>query len=77
MPNLHEEIAGVVDNAHAPGCTDVEACGKSFEPIPTLDEHLQWVKDIDLISNIEIKSGVYYYEGLEDKVVKLAEKIWT
>ena len=42
-----------------------------FEPIPTFEEYCQWAKDQDLITNIEIKSGVYYYEELEEKTLEL------
>ena len=45
-----------------------------FEPIPTLEEYFQWVKDTDLVTNIEIKSGVYYYEELEEKTLALVRK---
>ena len=45
-----------------------------FEPIPTLEEYFQWVKDTELVTNIEIKSGVYYYEELEEKTLALVRK---
>ncbi len=45
-----------------------------FEPIPTLDEYCKWVKDTDLVTNIEIKSGVYYYEELEEKTLAMVRK---
>jgi glycerophosphoryl diester phosphodiesterase len=45
-----------------------------FEPIPTLEEYCQWVKDTSLVTNIEIKSGVYYYENLEEKTLELVKK---
>ena len=40
-----------------------------FEPIPTLEEYCRWVKDTNMVTNIEIKSGVYYYEELEEKTL--------
>lgn len=48
----------------------------TYEPqqIPTFEEYCQWVKDTDLVTNIEIKSGVYYYEGLEQKTLDLVRK---
>lgn len=45
-----------------------------FEPIPTLEEYCRWVKELDLVTNIEIKSGVYYYEELEEKTLELVRK---
>lgn len=45
-----------------------------FQPIPTFDEYCAWVKDQDLVTNIEIKSGVYYYEELEEKTLAIVKK---
>lgn len=45
-----------------------------FQPIPTFDEYCAWVKDQDLVTNIEIKTGVYYYEDLEEKTLELVKK---
>lgn len=45
-----------------------------FEAIPTLEEYFEWVQDYNLVTNIEIKSGVYYYEGLEEKTLELVRK---
>lgn len=45
-----------------------------FQKIPTFEEYCEWVKDTDLITNVEIKSGVYYYEELEEKTVALVQK---
>lgn len=44
------------------------------ERIPSLREYLEWVKNTDLITNIELKSGVYYYDGLEEKTVKMVRE---
>ncbi len=53
-----------------------EVCGGTygFEPIPAFEEYCIWAKDKDLITNIEIKTGVYYYEGLEEKTLELVRK---
>ena len=40
-----------------------------FQRIPTLREYLTWVKDTGLVTNIELKNSVYYYEHLEEKVM--------
>lgn len=45
-----------------------------FEPIPSFEEYCQWVKGTDLVTNIEIKSGVYYYEDLEEKTLAMVKK---
>lgn len=51
-----------------------DCCGKfpgmyDFQRIPTLQEYLEWVKDTGLLTNIELKNSVYYYENLEEKVI--------
>ncbi|HEX2927534.1 MAG TPA: glycerophosphodiester phosphodiesterase family protein [Ruminiclostridium sp.] len=43
--------------------------------IPTLEEVLQFVKKTDMTINIEIKSGIVIYEGIEEKAVSLVEKM--
>lgn len=42
-----------------------------FQKIPTLREYLELVKDRDIISNIELKTGVYEYPGIEQAVYDL------
>lgn len=44
-----------------------------FQCVPTFEEYCQWVKDTNLVTNVEIKSGVFYYEELEKKTLEL---IW-
>lgn len=41
--------------------------------IPTLEEVLELLRPTDLTINIECKTGVFFYPGLEKKVVKLVE----
>jgi glycerophosphoryl diester phosphodiesterase len=45
-----------------------------FNPIPSLEEYFSWVKDTGITTNIELKNGVVYYEGLEEKTVDLIKK---
>lgn len=45
-----------------------------FQGIPSFEEYCAWVKDENIITNIELKSGVYYYENLEAKAVELIRK---
>lgn len=42
--------------------------------IPTLAEVYDWVKHTDLTVNLELKNGVVDYEGLEEKVLRLADE---
>lgn len=43
------------------------------QKIPTLEEYLAWMASdaVHIITNIELKNSVYYYGGLERKVVDL------
>jgi glycerophosphoryl diester phosphodiesterase len=45
-----------------------------FNPVPSLDEYFAWVKDTGIVTNIELKNSVYYYEGLEEKTTALIKK---
>lgn len=38
------------------------------QEIMTLDEYFDLVKDLDFVSNIELKNSIYSYEGLEERV---------
>lgn len=58
---------------------------KGFLPrqtIPTLREYLEFIRTTKLITNIELKTGVFEYPGIEEKVVALVkefgleEQIW-
>jgi glycerophosphoryl diester phosphodiesterase len=45
-----------------------------FNPIPSLEEYFSWVKDTDITTNIELKNGEVYDEGLEEKTIDLIKK---
>ena len=42
-----------------------------FQRIPTLREYFELVKDCDIVSNIELKTGVFEYPGIEQAVYDL------
>ena len=42
--------------------------------IPLFEEYCQWAAGQELVTNIELKTGVYYYEGLEEKTLELVSK---
>jgi glycerophosphoryl diester phosphodiesterase len=42
-----------------------------FQKIPTLREYCEFAKDKDIVTNIEIKNGVYEYPGIEQAVYDL------
>ena len=45
-----------------------------FNPMPSLDEYLGWVKNTGIATNIELKNSRIYYEGLEEKTIELVIK---
>lgn len=49
--------------------------GYSKVKIPTLYELLEFARTTKMILNIEIKSGIVIYEGIEEKLVKLAAEM--
>ncbi len=58
---------------------------KGFFPrqtIPTLREYFDWLRTTKLITNIELKTSVFEYEGIEEKLIAmvkeygLEEQIW-
>ena len=42
-----------------------------FNPIPTFEEYVAWAKDLPLFTNVEIKNSVYYYDGLEETLIRV------
>lgn len=42
-----------------------------FQKIPTLREYFEFIKEKDLITNIELKTGVYEYPGIEKAVYEM------
>ena len=45
-----------------------------FQQIPTFEEYCAWAAGEKLITNVEIKSGVYYYENIEEKTLAMVRK---
>lgn len=45
-----------------------------FQTIPTLAEFLDFMKGTDLITNIELKTGIFEYPGIEETVINLVAK---
>jgi len=49
----------------------LNASPSGFEPIPTFKEYCEWVVQTKLVTNVELKSSVIYYKGLEQKVIEM------
>lgn len=45
-----------------------------FEPIPTFDEYCAWAAEAGVLTNIEIKTGRYYYEEIEKKIIDVVRR---
>lgn len=45
-----------------------------FNAILTLREYFEYVKDKDIISNVELKNSIINYPGMEEKVLELVEE---
>lgn len=45
-----------------------------FCQIPTFEEYCAWASDNHIFTNVEIKTGVYYYEDIEEKTLELVRK---
>lgn len=45
-----------------------------FENIPSFEEYCAWAAKQNVSTNIEIKTGIYYYEDIEKKVVDIIHK---
>lgn len=59
-----EELKGFNVNQYFPEYGNVT--------IPTLAEVYDLVRDMDMVINLELKNSVIFYEGLEEKVLRLA-----
>lgn len=46
----------------------------TFSGFQRCREYLTWVKDTGLVTNIELKNSVYYYEHLEEKVIDMVRE---
>ena len=41
------------------------------ERIPTFEEYCEWVKDTSLVTNVELKTSIVYYEDIEEKTAEM------
>ncbi len=53
---------------------DLPLTADGLHHIPTLSQYLEWARDKDFTTNIEIKSSVIFYPGMEEKVGYLIRK---
>ncbi len=43
-------------------------------PIPSFEQYCSYIRDKDIISNVEIKTNIRYYAGIEEELAKIVEK---
>ncbi len=48
--------------------------GLVFEPVPSFDEYCRWAAECGMSTNIEIKTGIYYYREIEEKTAEIIKK---
>jgi glycerophosphoryl diester phosphodiesterase len=44
------------------------------EPVPSLQELLEWIAPLPMLLNIELKNNIIEYDGLEEKVLQLLRR---
>lgn len=45
-----------------------------FQTIPTFEEYCRWVRQTNLVTNVELKTSIYYYKELEEKTMELVRR---
>ena len=45
-----------------------------FQEIPTLKEYFEYIKDFDVFTNVELKTNMFKYEGIQEKVWDLIKE---
>ena len=43
------------------------------ERIPSFEEYCEWVKDTSLVTNVELKTSIVYYEEIEEKTAEMVK----
>ncbi|MDC7245835.1 MAG: glycerophosphodiester phosphodiesterase [Sphaerochaetaceae bacterium] len=49
----------------------LNASKNDFETVPTFNEYCEWAAETHIVTNIELKSSVIYYKGLEQKTLDI------
>lgn len=68
------QASGWVKDLTARELSGSHLIGCEAEGVPTLSEYLELVQDLDVITNMELKTGVFEYSGIEEKVLELIER---
>jgi glycerophosphoryl diester phosphodiesterase len=76
---IHDEdtlrTTGVQGKVGEMSCSDLRRLDAGQgEPVPSLEEYLDWVAPFSLCTNIELKNDRVSYAGLEEKVLELVRR---
>ncbi len=79
---IHDEMLDRTTNAKGLVCSHTLAelrafnagTEEQFQAIPSLDTYCRWAKQHGIFTNVEIKTNLIYYPGIEEKVLALLEK---
>ncbi len=79
---IHDEMLDRTTNAKGLVCSYTLAELQTFnagtdeqeQSIPTLDAYCRWAKQHGIFTNVEIKTNLIYYPGIEDKVLAMLTK---
>jgi len=80
-------VPGLVKDKTLSELRRINACGKysevyGFEPVPTLAEYFDLIKDKDILTSIELKTREFTYPGRAEKTIALineyglADRVW-
>jgi glycerophosphoryl diester phosphodiesterase len=45
-----------------------------FVGIPSFEQYCQWASDLPIITNVEIKTNLFYYTGIEEKLIAMVHR---
>ncbi|MDR1831181.1 MAG: glycerophosphodiester phosphodiesterase [Fusobacteriaceae bacterium] len=61
-------------NAAKRGLSMEKPAAYAFQSVPSFEEYCAWAAGQALVTNIELKTSVYYYRGIEEKTLALVTK---
>ncbi|MBP0974704.1 MAG: glycerophosphodiester phosphodiesterase, partial [Oscillospiraceae bacterium] len=53
--------------------SELKQLDASGQQIPDFEEYCKWVKDTSLVTNVELKTSIVYYEEIEEKTTEMVK----
>ena len=53
--------------------SELKQLDASGQQIPDFEEYCKWVKDTSLVTNVELKTSIVYYEEIEEKTAEMVK----